>query len=332
MGNIYTRTGDQGQTSLVGGSRIRKSDLRVECYGSIDEANSMLGLAYSGASQEYLRTTINAIQHRLFSLAAELASDENGTAAMKGLISEEDVTFLEEVVDHCMETTGKMRGFVVPGADPTSSALHVARTIVRRAERRMVALTESHPLREVVMRYVNRLSDAIYSLARFQEETVYQEQMRDCVTNQARNTLTEYRGSLPPLSLEVLERMLGRAKEKSKELGVPIVFSAVDNGGDLLLLERMEGALPGSVEVSARKAYTANAFHMPTHELGEAAKPGGALHGIENAVPGKIVLLGGGFPYIVDGKTVGGIGVSGGTVEQDMEIAQYAMSIGSPTR
>ena len=110
-------------------------------------------------------------------------------------------------------------------------------------------------------------------------------------------------------------------------LGVPVVFSAVDSGGNLLLLERMEGALPGSVEVSAGKAYTANAFHMPTHELGQAARPDGPLYGIENAAPGKIILFGGGFPYIVDGQVVGGIGVSGGTVEQDMEIARYAMSV-----
>lgn len=327
MANLYTKTGDKGQTSLVGGSRIRKSDLQVECYGTIDEANSMLGLAYSSTCQDYIRTTIHAIQKRLFSLAAELASDEKGISQMEGLISEEDVAFLEHVVDTCTETTGKMTHFVVPGVDSASSALHVARTIVRRAERRMVELADSHPVREVLMRYVNRLSDATYALARLQEEEVLQTQMREKVTDMVKRALKEYTGSLPPISLEILERMAARAKEKSRELGVPVVFSAVDEGGNLLLLERMEGALPGSVEVSAGKAYTANAFHMPTHELGLAAQPDGSLYGIENAVPGKIILFGGGFPYIVEGKIVGGIGVSGGTVEQDMEIARYAMSL-----
>lgn len=327
MANLYTKTGDKGQTSLVGGSRVRKSDLQVECYGTIDEANSMLGLAYSNTCQEYIRTTIHTIQGRLFSLGAELASDGQGASKLKGLISEEDVAFLEHVVDTCTETTGKMTHFVIPGVDPASSALHVARTIVRRAERRMVELASSHSVREVVMRYVNRLSDATYAMARLQEETVAKEQMREKVTDMVKDALAGYAGSLPPISLEVLERMAGRAKEKSRELGVPVVFSAVDSGGNLLLLERMEGALPGSVEVSAGKAYTANAFHMPTHELGAAARPDGPLYGIGNAAPGKIILFGGGFPYEVDGKTVGGIGVSGGTVEQDMEIARYAMSI-----
>ena len=170
MANLYTKTGDKGQTSLVGGSRVSKSDLQVECYGTIDEANSMLGLAYSNTCQEYIRTAIHTIQGRLFSLGAELASDEEGARKLKGLISEEDVDFLEHVVDTCTETTGKMTHFVIPGVDSASSALHVARTIVRRAERRMVELTGSSPVREVLMRYVNRLSDAVYALARLQEE------------------------------------------------------------------------------------------------------------------------------------------------------------------
>lgn len=327
MANLYTKTGDKGQTSLVGGSRISKSDLQVECYGTIDEANSMLGLAYSNTSHEYIRTTVHAIQGRLFSVAAEIASDRSGTAKLKSLISEEDVAYLEHVVDTCTETTGKMTHFVIPGVDPASSALHVARTIVRRAERRMVELTGSHPVREVLMRYVNRLSDAIYAMARLQEETVAQTLMREKVADVVKEVLAKHTDGLPPISLEVLERMAKRAKEKSKELGIPVVFSAVDSGGNLLLLERMEGALPGSVEVSAGKAYTANAFHMPTHELGLAAQPDGPLYGIGNAAPGKIILFGGGFPYVTDGQIVGGIGVSGGTVEQDMEIARYAMSI-----
>ena len=85
MANLYTKTGDKGQTSLVGGSRVSKSDLQVECYGTIDEANSMLGLAYSNTSQEYIRTTIHTIQGRLFSLGAELASDKEGASKLKGL-------------------------------------------------------------------------------------------------------------------------------------------------------------------------------------------------------------------------------------------------------
>lgn len=327
MANLYTKTGDKGQTSLAGGTRISKSDLQVECYGTIDEANSMLGLARCGTCQEYIRSIVYQIQGRLFSLGAELASDSGSASKMKDLISAEDVAFLERVVDTCTETTGKMTHFVIPGVDQASSALHVARTIVRRAERRLVELSTCRPVREELMRYVNRLSDAIYAMARLQEETVAWTQMKEKVTDMVKDALAGQGNGLPPLSMRVLRHMADRAGEKARQIGVAIVFSAVDSGGNLLLLERMEGALPGSVEVSAGKAYTANAFHMPTHELGAAARPDGPLYGIGNAAPGKVILFGGGFPYICDGRVVGGIGVSGGTVEQDMEIARYAMSV-----
>ena len=322
MANLYTKTGDKGQTSLVGGGRVSKSDPKVDCYGTIDEANSMLGLARAQTDNQYIRDTVRTIQGRLFSVGAELASDSPETAArLKGNISEEDVAFLEGVVDTCTQTTGRQTHFVIPGVDPASAALHVARTIVRRAERRMVEL----PVREVLLRYINRLSDAVYAMARLQADPT---QMREKLTDLAKQAFARQAGAgLPPMSLDILQRMAARAVEKSRELGVPVVFSAVDAGGNLMLLQRMEGALAGSVEVAAGKAYTAYAFQMPTHELGAAARPDGPLYGIENANPGRIVLFGGGFPYIVDGTVAGGIGVSGGTVEQDMEIARYAMLI-----
>ena len=323
MANLYTKGGDKGQTSLVGGMRVSKSDPRVECYGTIDEANSMLGLACTQTDNEYIRATVRKIQGRLFAVGAELASDSPETAAaLRGNISEEDVAFLERVVDTCTETTGRQTHFVIPGVDPASAALHVARTVVRRAERRMVELS----VREVLARYINRLSDAIYAMARLQEDLT---QMREKVTEMVKEAMAQQNieAGLPPMSLEVLQRMAARAVEKSKELGVPSVFSAVDAGGNLMLLQRMEGAFVGSIEVSRGKAYTAYAFQMPTHELGAAARPDGPLYGIESSDPGRIVLFGGGFPYMVDGRVAGGIGVSGGTVEQDMEIARYAMSI-----
>lgn len=322
MANLYTKGGDRGQTSLVGGGRVDKSDPRVECYGTVDEANSMLGLAYAQTDNEYIRAIVRKIQGRLFALGAELASDSPETAAaLKGNISEEDVSFLESVVDKCTETTGKQTHFVIPGVDPASAALHVARTIVRRAERRIVEL----PVREVLVRYVNRLSDAIYAMARLQEDLT---RMRDKVTQLVKEAMADKtHGGYPPMNLDILHRMADRAVEKAAEIGVPCVFSAVDAGGNLMLLQRMEGAFVGSVEVSAGKAYTAYAFQMPTHELGAAARPDGPLYGIESSNPGKIILFGGGFPYLVDGKVAGGIGVSGGTVEQDMEIARYAMQI-----
>lgn len=116
-----------------------------------------------------------------------------------------------------------------------------------------------------------------------------------------------------------------KAKYKAKEIGVPIVFSAVDKGGNLLLLQRMEGALLASIDISINKAYTANAFQMPTSELAQQALQGNPLYGIQNTNQGKVVIFGGGYPYYKNGMLAGAIGVSGGTVEEDMMIAEFSL-------
>ena len=170
MANLYTKTGDKGTTGLVGGNRVSKCDPRVNCYGAIDEANSMLGLAYSFSENRYVRENIQSIQQKLFTLGAELASDEKGLAILGDrVLHEEDITALEQMVDHITEIIGKMTCFVVPGVNQPSAALHVARTIIRRAEREMIAAQPQTGFRDLVMRYVNRLSDAIYALARLEE-------------------------------------------------------------------------------------------------------------------------------------------------------------------
>ncbi len=325
MANLYTKTGDKGQTSLVGGLRVSKASQRVDCYGTIDEANSMMGLAYAQTSLDFVRTSLHTIQGRLFALGAELASDHETAETLKGRIQETDIAFLESVVDKCTETTGKQTHFVIPGVDPASAALHVARTIVRRAERNMVQLAETEPLRELLLRYVNRLSDATYAMARLQEDTTKQEQMREKVTQLVRSALASAQPAEKPLNLARAQEMAKRAEVKAKEMGVPIVFAVADSGGNPILLQRMEGALLVSVDVAQAKAYTASAVKVPTHVLAEVAGSNGPLFGIDNATPGKIIIFGGGFPYECGGEVVGGIGVSGGSVEEDMEIARYAM-------
>ena len=173
MANLYTKTGDKGQTSLVGGSRVAKDNPRVDCYGTVDEANSMLGLAYSLTNHAYIKETIYTIQQKLFLLGAELACDENGMDVLgENILTKDDVAFLENVVDTCTETTGPQTEFVIPGVNSASAALHVARTIIRRGERAMTAVSREEPFRDVVLQYVNRLSDAVYALARLEETLV----------------------------------------------------------------------------------------------------------------------------------------------------------------
>ncbi len=167
--HVYTRTGDKGETGLFGGSRIAKDSLRVECYGTIDEANSFLGMAYS-TSKDEIKETIRWIQKRLFLVAAELASDKEGIEMLIDKISQEDVSRLEKTIDDYLAVVGEQHSFVIPGDSHVSAMLHVTRTIIRRAERSIVALNREESLREELMKFVNRLSDAIYVMARYDGE------------------------------------------------------------------------------------------------------------------------------------------------------------------
>lgn len=332
MANLYTKTGDGGTTGLVGGSRVSKADGRVECYGTIDEAGSMLGLAYSQSDIEFVRETVHKIQQRLFSLGAELASDEKGFAKLKDTIGDADIKFLEDVVDKCTEKNGVQRAFVIPGVNPASAALHVARTIVRRAERAMIRWNEdSKPgkkfFREEILRYVNRLSDAIYALARYEETVDAEKELRSKVEEMVKEEFQKaVKTTEVPFTLENIKRMASAAEEKAKEMGVPVVFAAVDMGGNPVLLHRMEDSLLASVDIALNKAYTAASLKTATHELAGVSRPGDSLYGVQNTNNNRIVIFGGGFPYKYNGRIVGAIGVSGGTVEEDMEIATSALN------
>ncbi|MGA4670691.1 cob(I)yrinic acid a,c-diamide adenosyltransferase [Propionibacteriaceae bacterium Y1923] len=336
MAAIYTRTGDRGDTALFGGSRVTKQSVRVEAYGTVDEANTVLGLAKSRLDDPDLVAEIQHIQQRMFTLGAELASDELGAAQLDNLVGAADIEALEALIDRCLEETGPPRNFVVPGRDEVSGSFHVARTVVRRAERRVLTAAETTPIRPEVVKYLNRLSDTVYAIGRVVEER----HTRNQVESTIRRVLAEVLGSsgsaagagggnLARLDLEVATRMATAAQAKASELGVPIVFAVVDAGGNPILLHRMDDSLMASIALAGDKAFTSAAFKAPTHELTERAKEHGDLYGVSGSSSGRICVFGGGYPVFVNGSIAGGIGVSGGTVEEDMVIADHAMSAAS---
>ena len=163
---IYTRTGDQGDTSLwgvAGEKRIAKDSARVEAYGTVDEANALLGLARTQLSAGPLDSVLEAIQHRLFSLGSDLATEN---PRRQHHVTDADVAALEQAIDEYDAGLPTLRQFVLPGGAPAAASLHMARTVVRRAERRVVALYRVEPGPSVHVRYLNRLSDLLFTLAR----------------------------------------------------------------------------------------------------------------------------------------------------------------------
>lgn len=165
MSKVYTRTGDRGKTSLYTGERVSKDSLRVEAYGSVDEADSVLGQARAFAVHENVKSTIYKLQKDLWMLMADVASVGN-----EPNIKPEDVTELERLIDSYTESLQPLDHFLAPGETKSESFLNAARSVVRRAERAMWRLNESEPVNEVDIRYLNRLSDLCFTLGRYESE------------------------------------------------------------------------------------------------------------------------------------------------------------------
>jgi cob(I)alamin adenosyltransferase len=164
---IYTRTGDDGTTGLLGPGRVRKSAPRVEAYGAVDELNAVLGVARAADLDRWVDEELGGIQSMLFTLGAELASVAPGLRTTLDQITEDDVVTLERWIDRREADLPRLTTFILPGGTPLAAQLHLARTVCRRAERRVVALAEHEPVDGAVLRYLNRLADLLFVLARW---------------------------------------------------------------------------------------------------------------------------------------------------------------------
>ena len=254
---VYTRKGDAGETGLFGGSRISKSSLKVDAYGSIDEAAAFIGVARAFVENKEIKDILFMIQEKFLVVAAYLASDANGINKLKEKIEISDIEILEKYIDNYSKQLLPLYKFLIPGEDIQSAVLHVARTVVRRSERRIIALNEQENLQPEILKYVNRVSDILFVL---------------------------------------------------------------NNEGNLILEEKMDNALLASVEIAKKKAYTAAALKIETSVLAELVQPGGSLYGLQS--DSKYIVFGGGCLLKRDGEIVGAVGVSGGTVEEDMTVAK----------
>jgi cob(I)alamin adenosyltransferase len=166
---IYTRTGDRGDTGLFGGGRVGKDDVRVEAYGEVDELNAVVGLARAAAPESEVARLLEQVQRDLFALGAILATpdrDKMWRQLEKARLGADRIAELELAIDAADERLAPLKAFILPGGVPQAAALHVARTVCRRAERRVVTLAREAELPEVVVVYLNRLSDLLFTLAR----------------------------------------------------------------------------------------------------------------------------------------------------------------------
>ncbi len=165
MMNIYTRTGDDGTTGLLGGVRVAKNDLRIEAYGAVDEFNALLGVCRATGLPSEIDEVLARLQHEMFALGAELASP---AAPPRGseLLGDAEIERLERTIDRFEAQLPALRQFILPGGSPGGASIHAARCVCRRAEREVVALSHVAPMRAEALKYLNRVSDLLFVLAR----------------------------------------------------------------------------------------------------------------------------------------------------------------------
>jgi cob(I)alamin adenosyltransferase len=175
LNRIYTRTGDAGQTGLAGGQRVPKDDLRIDCYGTIDELNACIGLARATAQEltgraEQVRTLVSIlkrVQHELFNLGSILATLPEDVHPKQPRVTDAEVAQLEREIDSANQQLHPLRSFVLPGGNRLDAELHICRTVCRRAERLLVRLAREQAVPAEALRYVNRLSDALFVWSRW---------------------------------------------------------------------------------------------------------------------------------------------------------------------
>lgn len=334
---IYTRGGDTGETSLLGGVRVPKDTLRIEVYGTIDEATSAMGLARATTKQDDLCREIIVLQGELIAVMAELATAPGASAAKLPKIQltpvqASQVERLERTIDHYEAQRIPTHHFVRPGGSVASAALDMARTFVRRAERRLISLAREQDVNPLLVKYLNRLSDLLYVMARLDE----QREVEQIVINQLRDSLkpaltdcldmnsvslASHGEATMTLTLADCDRMIEAGMHRAHQIGAPMVLAVVDASGNLMETRRMDDALIVSISLAPHKAYTAATVRMATHALAELAQPSAPLYGIDVSIP-NLTLVGGGLPLHRAKALVGAVGVSGGSVEQDIDVAQ----------
>ncbi|MHB8986537.1 MAG: cob(I)yrinic acid a,c-diamide adenosyltransferase [Eubacteriales bacterium] len=316
MPRLYTRTGDRGETSLLGGKRVSKDILRVSAYGTVDEAGAALALGRSLSAFPWVQGVALRLLKELLLVGAELARQDLPGKGPE--VKAEMTAAIEADIDYGLSLLPPLRGFVISGQTPAEAAFDMARTAARRAERMVVRLAGREKVREELVRYLNRLSDLLYVLARVEAN----EWLVGAVIKRIMEIMQGGKGMSKAITLETAREIAAAAEQKAKQAGVPMVIVIADEAGNPVLLHRMDGSLLASLDIAAGKAYSAVSLKMETAALAPLAAPGGSLYGINTSNGGRIVPFGGGIPLRKDGLIAGSIGVSGGSVEEDLEVAR----------
>lgn len=297
---VYTKTGDSGETSLFKGERVSKDHPIIIALGSIDELTSYLGKIKSQMREQKVWEELNSIQQKLIVLMGIIA----GYESRDNYIYERDIETLEIAIDYYESMSHEFKAFILPGKSPLSADIDIARTVARRAERELTKCEDVIPL---VKKYINRLSDYLFMLARYIEE----------------NKVPIHK----ELNLASANQIIDAVREEATKQKLNVVIALVTNSGRPISVQAMDEAFIVSYELAIKKAFTASALQMGTHELAQLVAKGADFEGLEGMLDEKIITLGGGYPIKVNNKVIGAIGVSGGSANQDIELAKFGAKL-----
>ena len=345
-GTLYTGNGDKGLTSLLPGSQVSKADERVAAIGGAEESVAALGLVRCVTVCPDFAGKLVRVQTTLRTLAAGLADPRSG----KFVFSSEEIAFLESDTDRMVGVLTDKRGSdwqgALPGGCEQSARLDAARSTVRRAERALIAMDRRYAVPGAFKVYMNRLGDWLLAAARYADWLSEEEKDKAArepvaaetapaaavvpapadaapvdptVENVLKAVIAFGGGSV--LDLERATRLIAAVERKALSEGKQAVIAVANAQGNPVAVHVMDGAFLVSYEVAVRKAYTAVAVKMPTAELARLVQPGGTFYGLQNL--DRIVTFGGGVPLYENGVLIGGLGVSGGTGEEDHALAVW---------
>ena len=333
---LYTGNGDGGFTTLASGMKISKADERFEVLGCIDELVSFLGSCRAIVACPTLTKKLEDLQKTLFTVGSAITFPQK----REYLPTEKDIKYIEEQIDKTENSFDREKAFILPGKCELSSRLDLARSVCRRLEREIITLDRKFGVDGSIKRYVNRLSDYLYILARridfdFENGNIsnivsenvapLNQELSDKDLERIYNEVIKRVTNGKEITLEKARALAQKVREKAEEIGLKAVVAITNAQGRPILVEVMDDAYIVSFDVAIKKAYTSAAVKMSTAKLCNEIKVEGSLKGLETEQ--SLIFLGGGEPLKVGWEVVGAIGVSGGTAKQDADLALYAAQV-----
>ena len=336
--SIYTKRGDRGITDMAHAGNISKSDDRIRLMGEVDELNSHIDLVKSMLHQSEELQLLERIQKNLDLIAAGVSNPYDRDCR----VSEKETAVLEAETDKLEAQCEKPVPENLTGKSRLAAEIDITRTVARRTERCLAQVSVKFGADTESKRFLNRLSDYLYILARYIEyqsesavepsdnntDTLKMTTEKTADINEAViQEVLRRMGIQSRITLDTAKKLIERLEQEAVRRGQRAVIAVCNPEGNPVAVHVMDGAFLVSFDVAMKKAYTAVAVKMSTMELSKIAQPGGTFYGVDKLDGGKIVIFGGGIPLKSGDTIIGGLGISGGTGEEEHSLAEYGQTV-----